>query len=153
MGAVYRAFHTKVHKTFAIKLLHGEAAEHRGIASRFFLEAQAAGRIGHPGILDVYDVGEADDGTPFIVMELLRGEPLASLLRRNGEQRLGVDAACWIAIEVLDILDAAHKAGVIHRDVKPQNVFVVAGKNEALSVKLLDFGIAKFAEKDKSLIT
>jgi eukaryotic-like serine/threonine-protein kinase len=151
MGAVYRAFHLRVHKTFAIKLLHGEAAEHKGIASRFFLEAQAAGRIGHPGILDVYDVGETEDGTPFIVMELLRGEALSTLLRRcTGESRLGIDAACWIAMEVLDILDAAHKAGVIHRDVKPQNVFLVVGKNDEVSVKLLDFGIAKFAEKDKS---
>ena len=153
MGAVYRAFHLRVHKTFAIKLLHGEAVEHKSIASRFFLEAQAAGRIGHPGILDVYDVGEAEDGTPFIVMELLRGEPLASVLRRTGNDRIGVDASCWIASEVLDILDAAHRAGVVHRDVKPQNVFLVAGKDGTFSVKLLDFGIAKFAEKDKSLIT
>ena len=82
MGAVYRAFHLRVHKEFALKMLLGRRdARHRSIASRFQLEAQAAGRIGHPGILDVYDVGEDADGTPFIVMELLRGEPLSALVR------------------------------------------------------------------------
>jgi serine/threonine-protein kinase len=164
MGAVYRAYHLRVHKEFALKVLLSEVMEHRSIASRFFLEAQAAGRIGHPGILDVYDVGEDTDGTPFIVMELLRGEPLSSLVRR---ERLDVDAACWIAMEVLDVLDAAHRAGIVHRDVKPQNVFVtervaettpVSGKTPSPSasaatlpgsglvhgVKLLDFGVAKF---------
>ena len=146
MGAVYRVFHLKVHKVFALKVLLGEMAKHRSIASRFLLEAQAAGRIGHPGILDVYDVGEEADGTPYIVMELLRGEALSTLVRR---ERLDVDAACWIAMEVLDILEAAHKAGIIHRDVKPQNVFVTekSGTESASSrgVKLLDFGIAKFS--------
>src|ERR1043165_7505848 len=92
MGAVYRVFHTRVHKVFALKMLLGEVAKHRSIASRFLLEAQAAGRIGHPGILDVYDVGEDADGTPFIVMELLRGEALSTLMRR---ERLEVDAAVW----------------------------------------------------------
>jgi serine/threonine-protein kinase len=141
MGAVYRAFHTRVHKVFALKMLLGEVAKHRSIASRFLLEAQAAGRIGHPGILDVYDVGEDTDGTPFIVMELLRGEALSTLLRR---ERLDVEAALWIAMEVLDILAAAHKAGIIHRDVKPQNVFITEA-GDARGVKLLDFGIAKFS--------
>jgi serine/threonine-protein kinase len=141
MGAVYRAFHTRVHKVFALKMLLGEVAKHRSIASRFLLEAQAAGRIGHPGILDVYDVGEDTDGTPFIVMELLRGEALSTLLRR---ERLELEAALWIAMEVLDILAAAHKAGIIHRDVKPQNVFITE-VGDARGVKLLDFGIAKFS--------
>src|SRR5262245_48109007 len=121
MGAVYRAFHLRVHKEFAVKLLLTEIAEHQSIAQRFFLEAQAAGRIGHPGILDVYDVGEDDKGVPFIVMELLRGEALASLLKRH---RPPPETACWIAEQVLEILAAAHKAGVVHRDVKPQNVFL-----------------------------
>jgi serine/threonine-protein kinase len=142
MGAVYRAFHLRVHKVFALKMLLGEVAKHRSIASRFLLEAQAAGRIGHPGILDVYDVGEEADGTPFIVMELLRGEPLSTLVHR---EKLEVDAAVWIAMEVLDILSAAHAAGIIHRDVKPQNVFLTEKEDGARGVKLLDFGIAKFS--------
>ncbi|MFO0743326.1 MAG: serine/threonine-protein kinase [Labilithrix sp.] len=141
MGAVYRVFHLRVHKVFALKMLLGEVAKHRSIASRFLLEAQAAGRIGHPGILDVYDVGEDADGTPFLVMELLRGEALSTLIRR---ERIEVDAALWIAMEVLDILSAAHRAGIIHRDVKPQNVFVTE-HGETRGVKLLDFGIAKFS--------
>jgi eukaryotic-like serine/threonine-protein kinase len=144
MGAVYRAHHLRVHKDFAIKVLLTEVSEHRTILSRFMLEAQAAGRIGHPSVLDVYDVGEDEDGSPFIVMELLRGEALATLLRR---EKLELDAACWIAVQVLDVLEAAHKAGVIHRDVKPQNVFITEKDNDRRGVKLLDFGIAKFAPR------
>jgi eukaryotic-like serine/threonine-protein kinase len=147
MGVVYRAHHLRVHKDFAIKVLLTEVSEHRTILSRFMLEAQAAGRIGHPGILDVYDVGEDEDGAAFIVMELLRGEALATLLRR---EKLELDAACWIAIQVLDVLEAAHKAGVVHRDVKPQNVFITVKEQETelqRGVKLLDFGIAKFAPR------
>lgn len=153
MGAVYRAFHLRVHKVFALKMLLGDIARHRSIVSRFQLEAQAAGRIGHPGILDVYDVGEDADGAPFIVMELLRGEPLSVLVRR---ERLEVEAALWVAIEVLDVLEAAHKAGIIHRDVKPQNVFLTStGPDDApvRGVKLLDFGIAKFSAPDVSALT
>src|SRR4051812_8285774 len=82
MGAVYRGRHLAVPREFAIKLLLGELVERRAIVSRFFLEAQAAGRIGHPGILDVYDVGEEADGTPYLVMELLTGEPLSALVQR-----------------------------------------------------------------------
>jgi eukaryotic-like serine/threonine-protein kinase len=160
MGAVYRAYHLRVHKEFAIKVLLSNVAEHRSIASRFFLEAQAAGRIGHPGILDVYDVGEDTDGTPFLVMELLHGEPLSALVSR---ERLDVDAACWIAMEVLDVLDAAHRRGIIHRDVKPQNVFVTERSTSLApgsgapavvrGVKLLDFGIAKFGSSEGSALT
>ncbi len=154
MGAVYRARHVGVHKDFAVKLLLGDLVSRRSIVQRFFLEAQAAGRIGHAGILDVYDVGEDPDGTPFIVMELLTGEPLSVLIRRGP---LDVDAACWITMQVLDVLAAAHQAGIIHRDVKPQNVFVTerpassspSGSGAAVrGVKLLDFGIAKFTGAD-----
>jgi serine/threonine protein kinase len=140
-----------VHKEFAVKVLLTEIAEHHSIAQRFFLEAQAAGRIGHPGILDVYDVGEDDKGVPFIVMELLKGEPLAALLKRH---RPSAETACWIAEQVLEILAAAHKANVIHRDVKPQNVFLCEAPGSTRTVKLLDFGIAKFAAgPDASAIT
>jgi serine/threonine-protein kinase len=154
MGAVYRAFHVGVHKQFAVKVLTAEVAGKKSIAARLVLEAQAAGRIGHPGILEVYDVGEDDDGRPFLVMELLRGETLASLVARGP---LDVDVACWIAAQVLEVLDAAHRAGVVHRDVKPQNVFLVAPSDDAgagpRTVKLLDFGIAKFHLDDATGIT
>ena len=153
MGAVYRAFHLGVHKDFAVKVLSAELAEHRTIAQRFLREAQAAGRIGHPGILDVYDVGEDEDGRPFMVMELLRGEALAAHLARGA---LDVDAACWVALKILEALEAAHKAGVVHRDVKPHNVFIVAASDAEEAprvVKLLDFGIAKFSEQEASAIT
>jgi serine/threonine-protein kinase len=147
MGAVYRAFHLLVHKDFAVKVLNAELAAHKKIAQRFLLEAQAAGRIGHPGILEVYDVGEDDDGRPFMVMELLRGEPLGALVGRGP---LDVDRSCWVAAKVLEVLDAAHAAGVVHRDVKPQNVFLVF---PGPSVKLLDFGIAKFLANSEGSLT
>lgn len=158
MGAVYRARHLAVHKEFAIKLLLGDLVDRKSIVSRFFLEAQAAGRIGHQGILDVYDVGEDTDGTPFIVMELLTGEPLSALIRRGP---IEIDAACWIAMQVLDVLAAAHQAGIIHRDVKPQNVFLTeraapsgSGSTAPIrGVKLLDFGIAKFGGPEGHTIT
>ena len=156
MGAVYRAFHLGVHKEFAVKVLTSASGSNSGksTAARLVLEAQAASRIGHPGILDVYDVGEDADGRPFLVMELLHGETLASLIARGP---LPVADACWLAMQVLEILEAAHAAGVVHRDVKPQNVFLVARSEKAgagpRTVKLLDFGIAKFRLDDATGIT
>lgn len=160
MGAVYRARHTGVHKEFAIKLLLGELTQRESMVSRFLLEAQAAGRIGHPGILDVYDVGAEPDGTPYLVMELLTGEPLSALVKRGP---LEIDAACWIAMEILEVLAAAHQAGIIHRDVKPQNVFLTertapsgrpsSGAGPTRGIKLLDFGIAKFTASDVTALT
>ncbi len=150
MGAVYRAFHVGVHRTFAVKVLNVELAERKAIAERFLREAQAAGRIGHPAILEVFDVGEDQNGRPFMVMELLEGESLAEHVARGP---LDVDTACWIAEKLLDALEAAHGAGVIHRDVKPQNVFLVGRSKGPRVVKLLDFGIAKFLEGDGASIT
>ncbi len=152
MGAVFRARHLVVQKDFAIKVLLDPS---RGqFASRFVLEAQAAGRIGHPGILQVYDFGDTAEGYPFLVMELLDGAPLSNLL---ADRRLPIDSACWVAIELLDVLEAAHRAGVVHRDIKPQNVFLLKGTppgaGEASGLKLLDFGIAKFQDVPGSVLT
>jgi eukaryotic-like serine/threonine-protein kinase len=143
MGAVYRVTHVQVKKQFALKVLHRELASNREAALRFLKEAQVAGRIGHPAILDIYDVGECEDGALFMLMELLRGESLSAAL--DG-RRLSADQATWIAAELLAALVAAHRAGVLHRDVKPQNVFLALGSEEKRVVKLLDFGIAKFQD-------
>ncbi len=158
MGAVYRATHVKVGKRFAVKILHAEIAEHREAARRFLQEAQASSRIGHPGILDVYDAGEAD-GVLYMVTELLEGESLAQRIARGP---LPVDEAVMIAEQVLEPLEAAHRAGVVHRDVKPHNIFLVEpgtasqerpSAPDARRVKLLDFGIAKFTATDVSALT
>ena len=155
MGAVYRAFHLGVHKEFAVKVLLSDVGGNTSTAARLVLEAQAAGRIGHPGILDVYDVGADADGRPFLVMELLHGESLASLVARGPCSTIA--DACWIAMQLLEILVAAHAAGVVHRDVKPHNVFLVAPSDTAgagaRTVKLLDFGIAKFRLDGQAAIT
>jgi serine/threonine-protein kinase len=132
-----------VHKEFALKVLHERLTENREAGARFLKEAQAAGRIGHPAILDIYDLGETADGTQYMVMELLRGEALSTVLEGGA---LTVDQATWVATELLGALVAAHRVGIVHRDVKPQNVFLAVGPDGKRVVKLLDFGIAKFLE-------
>ncbi|HEY3493491.1 MAG TPA: serine/threonine-protein kinase, partial [Polyangiaceae bacterium] len=151
MGAVYRVTHVQVGRQFALKVLHKELAANREAGLRFMKEAQVAGRIGHPAILDIFDVGECDDGALFMLMELLRGQPLAAALE---DQALDVAQATWIASELLEALAAAHRVGVLHRDVKPQNVFLALAADGRRVVKLLDFGIAKFQDaSDESALT
>jgi len=142
MGAVWKATHVTVGKRFAVKILHSEVSKHPDAKRRFTQEAQAAAKIGHPAILDVYDLGE-DDGSLYMVMELLEGESLAQRVARGP---LPIAEALEYAVGVLDALDAAHGASVIHRDIKPGNVFLVRGASGRAAVRVLDFGIAKFQE-------
>ena len=142
MGAVWKATHVTVGKRFAVKLLHASVSKHPDAKRRFTQEAQAAAKIGHPAILDVYDLGE-DDGTLYMVMELLEGESLAQRVARGP---LPINVALEYAVGLLDALEAAHGASVIHRDIKPANVFLVRGASGRSAVRVLDFGIAKFQE-------
>ena len=142
MGSVWRAAHVTVGKRFAVKVLHAEVSKHPDAKRRFTQEAQAAAKIGHPAILDVYDLGE-DGGELYMVMELLEGESLAQRVARGP---LPISESLEVAVGVLDALDAAHGANVIHRDIKPANVFVVRGATGRAAVRVLDFGIAKFQE-------
>lgn len=146
IGAVYQATHTGIDRKFALKLMH----EHRAADSeaRFEREARAAGRIGHPNIVDVFDFGRTDQGDPYIVMELCAGESLAERIVRGP---LRQHPAAEIAVEILRALEAAHGAGIVHRDVKPANVFVHEDAEGKRSVKVLDFGIAKFVDGDVTL--
>ena len=107
---------------------------------RFQMEARAAAVIGHPGIVDVLDMGQTDEGAPFIVMEYLEGATLSAHLKQHGP--LSAEGVAAVVVPVLDALSAAHAAGVIHRDLKPGNIFLVARPHPA--VKILDFGISKF---------
>jgi tRNA A-37 threonylcarbamoyl transferase component Bud32/tetratricopeptide (TPR) repeat protein len=141
MGNVYRAEHTTIRKSVALKLLHPSLATVPEIRSRFEREAFAIGRIDHPNCVDVNDFGELADGSLFLVMEFLKGESVADLLER--ERPLQSLRAVHIMRHLLRGLGHAHRAGIVHRDVKPENIFLVQSEDDPLIAKLLDFGIAK----------
>ena len=147
MGKVYEARHTRLHtKRFAVKLLHHELARQPEVVTRFQREAEAASVLTHPNVVGVYDVNTSADGRPYIVAELLQGEDLGSYLDRLG--KLPSVEAVHIVRQVCHALGAAHSSGIVHRDVKPENVFL-AGPNA--TVKVLDFGISKVAETSDGL--
>ena len=143
MGTVYRAEHVVLGSPAAVKVLLPQFTTDRVVVDRFFQEARAASAIRHSGIVDVFDFGRLDTGQAFIAMELLRGEDLASFVSRRG--KLDAPLATQIAIQMLAALNATHLVGVVHRDLKPDNIFLVRdpGAPGAIRVKLLDFGIAK----------
>ncbi len=141
MGEVYEALHEGIGKPVAVKVLRPQDAPEGELVARFHREAQAAASAGHRGIVDIYDVGTADDGSPFLVMELLQGESLADRLDRRG--RLDLPEAAYVVCQVLSALSAAHDVGVVHRDLKPENVFLVESGAALPEVKLLDFGISR----------
>jgi serine/threonine-protein kinase len=142
MGVVYVGRHEKLGQRVIVKVLRPELSSEADVVQRFFNEAQAAAAIQHPGIAQVFDVGTANDGHAYIVMELLKGETLAERLK---ERRLDAEACCRIGRQIANVLSATHAAGITHRDLKPDNLFlvpdaeVVGGER----VKVLDFGIAK----------
>jgi serine/threonine-protein kinase len=139
MGVVYRASHQRLPKSYAIKILLPESGQDPDAFRRFKREAEIASSVGHPGIIEVHDFNRTDDGVPFIVMELLEGESLAELCAR---ERPSLEQALRITREIAAALSAAHAIGVVHRDLKPQNVFLSrrGGREE---IKILDFGISK----------
>ena len=145
MGEVYRARDTRLDRTVAIKLLPSELASAPGRrVERFRHEARAIGRITHPNICTLHDVGE-DDSAFFLVMEYVEGVTLA---RRLEDGPLPLALALRIAIGIADALDHAHRSGVVHRDLKPGNVMLTRD-----SVKLLDFGLARLTEHDERALT
>jgi serine/threonine-protein kinase len=136
MARVYRGRDLRLNRQVAIKVLHSHYASDSNFLQRFHHEAQAAANLRHANIVDVYDVGQ-DDDIHYIVMEYVAGSDLKALLMRNGA--LPVDQAVYVAEAVANGLDAAHRVGLVHRDVKPQNIIV----GEQGQVKITDFGIAK----------
>ncbi|MBW2462549.1 MAG: protein kinase [Deltaproteobacteria bacterium] len=141
MGAVYFAEHTLIGRKVALKRLHPELATDANSVARFQREARAAAAIGHRHIVEVLDLGYGADGAPFLVMEYLRGQSLAELLRK--EARLAPARACRIVGQVLTALAAVHDSKIVHRDLKPDNVFLVRRRADPDFVKVLDFGISK----------
>jgi serine/threonine protein kinase len=140
MGTVYEAVHPAIGVRVAVKILHPEVSGSPTIVERFFSEARVVAAIGHEHIVAVSDVGQLPDGPYYLVMELLEGETLAERMRRQGP--LAPAQAATIAAEAAAALASAHQLGVIHRDVKPENIFLMRHKRGDF-VKVLDFGIAK----------
>jgi serine/threonine-protein kinase len=140
MGTVFEARHEYLGTSVALKFLHAELARRPGLVQRFLREARLSASIQSPHIAHVTDVDQASDGVAYIVMELLEGRSLTSLLEKG--KKLSLDTALDYTLQMLAGLEAAHAAGVVHRDLKPDNVFVVTTTRGPL-VKLLDFGIAK----------
>ncbi len=140
MGAVYEAKHTLIGKRVAVKVLLDKYAQRDQIVARLKQEAQLASSIGHEHIIDITDFGTTVDGRTFVVMEYLEGEALAQLLQREGQ--IDEQRAINLALQIAGALGAAHKKGVIHRDVKPENVFLLTRKGKDF-VKVVDFGISK----------
>jgi serine/threonine-protein kinase len=141
MGEVYEAQHSSIGRRFAIKFLHPLLAGNSEVVARFQREAQAAGGLENENIAAVVDIGVADDGAPYLVMEYLDGEDLAHLLVRGGP--LPVPRAAYIIIQACRGLAAAHGRGIVHRDLKPENLFICKRNDGSDLVKVLDFGIAK----------
>jgi serine/threonine-protein kinase len=144
MGAVYAARHRDLGRTVALKVLHQEDEQSEQGRQRFLREGQAASRIRHRNVVDLYDAG-ADAGRAFLVMELLSGEDLRRLLQR--EKILSVERACDLLVPVAAGLAAAHELGIVHRDLKPDNIFLSSERTN-VTPKLLDFGISKVNELD-----
>jgi serine/threonine-protein kinase len=141
MGVVYLATHAVLSKRLAIKVLRGEMARDEETVHRFRQEALAVTAIGHEHIVDITDFGRLPDGSAYFVMEYLEGLPLTELVQRGGS--IPMSDAIGIIIQIASALGAAHARGVVHRDLKPDNVFLVSRGNSKLFVKVLDFGIAK----------
>ncbi len=151
MGVVYAGTHLGLEIPVAVKFLHGELARHPEVVSRFLNEARATSRLRHPNVIDVRDVGLDTDGSAYMVLELLRGESLATQLETRGALTLRDAVSCLAP--VMDALEAAHAIGIIHRDIKPDNVFLSREPDGRIVPKVLDFGIAKLADSTSGSAT
>jgi serine/threonine protein kinase len=143
MGIVYRAEHIVLGSPAAVKVLLEQFTRDAVVVDRFFQEAKAASGIRHVGIVEVFDYGRLPNGQAYIAMELLRGEDLSAFRARRG--RLAPELAVEIGVQMMAALNATHVVGVVHRDLKPDNIFLVRdpGAPGSIRVKILDFGIAK----------
>ena len=148
MGSVYRARRVLIGDEVAVKVLHTKFVNDETLVARFRREARAAAQLQHPHVVTIHDYGETRGrgGFAYIVMELVRGESLRSLLRREG--RMDVARAVSLMRDVCAGVGAAHRRGIVHRDIKPDNIIVVPADedNPSERVKVVDFGIAKLRD-------
>ncbi|RYZ05357.1 MAG: serine/threonine protein kinase [Myxococcales bacterium] len=150
MATVYRARDKRLGREVAVKIIHRHLRENKEVGQRFTSEARAVAKVKHPGVVEVYDVSEDDADERYLVVELVRGKTLRQLLTE--EQYLPAEVGAAIGIELAQALDHAHGLGVIHRDVKPENVLLRCGSEPKTGeapeklVKITDFGIAKLLD-------
>jgi eukaryotic-like serine/threonine-protein kinase len=146
MGAVYLAEHVVIEKKIALKVLAIELARRQDLVARFLQEARSASRIGHENVIDISDFGQSAEGYVYIAMEYLEGQDLGQVVRTEG-------ALAWsrvrdILVQICRALRAAHDKGIVHRDMKPENIFLIHREGRPEFVKILDFGIAKIMGVD-----
>ncbi|MBX3233278.1 MAG: protein kinase [Labilithrix sp.] len=149
MATVYRARHKLTDKLVAVKIMNPMLATDPVVRERFRREARSAQRLTHPNIIEIFDQGDTEDGTAYMVMELLQGESLAPVIARGP---LEVDRAIHVMIQIARGVARAHDLEIIHRDIKPENIFLVRREDGSDLVKVLDFGIAK-SRQDSRLTT
>ena len=151
MGRVYEARHTRIGgKRFAVKMLHPEFTRQPDVLSRFQREAEAAATIESPYVVDVYDVDRTEDGRAFLVAEFLQGQEFAAYLEETGKMPVG--AAVRVVRQICKALAAAHDKGIVHRDMKPENVFLTGDPQQPLA-KVIDFGISKLDDRPGTALT
>jgi eukaryotic-like serine/threonine-protein kinase len=141
MGTVWAATHLVMQRRHALKFVRGSVHGREELRRRFLREARAASAVDHPNVVRVHDVFELEDGTPVMVMDLLEGETLGHKLRR--EHTIGLEELAGLLVPVLSAVGTAHAMGVIHRDLKPDNIFLEARGDGPPAIRVLDFGIAK----------
>ena len=150
MGAVYQAEHALIEKKIALKILFQDLTRRPDLVARFLQEAKSASRIGHENIIDISDFGQSPDGLVFIAMEYLDGQDLGKLLKQTGAMHW--ERARPILMQIAKGLRAAHGNGIIHRDMKPENVYLIQRDGRPDFVKVLDFGIAKIINADEAAV-
>jgi len=147
VGGVYRAEHTKIDRTVAIKVLHRKLAHDLVAVRRFFREAQSVNTIRHPHVVQIYDV-VTNQHDIYMVMEYLKGQSLAEALAQRSGTPMDVVQTVAVLEQVCGVLHATHRKNIVHRDLKPANIFLTAGEGGALDVKVLDFGMVKLNVKN-----
>jgi serine/threonine-protein kinase len=149
MATVWSVTNVFTEREFAVKFMLPQVARTPEAARRFLLEAKVSARINHPNIIEVIDVGQTDEGALFLVMELLTGQSLDVAIRRQQPPMLLVD---FLAIlrDVAEALAAAHRSGVVHRDLKPTNIFLHRDRDGLVAPKILDFGVSKILEEEQN---
>lgn len=145
MGSVYRAAQPAMKREVAIKILHPKLIGRKDLVSRFRREARAMSQLSHPNTVRVFMYGELEDGSLYIVMEMLEGRNLNQIVRRGGP--LPVERAIPVLVQVCGALQEAHEMGIVHRDLKPENIFLCNQGGLVDYPKVLDFGLAKVTEQ------